>query len=60
MGLVLGIICSPVVFVTARFTPHQEQGQNTGNSREDLLQYAPSPTCLHFGLQLLFELVYLT
>lgn len=59
MGLVLGIICSYVGFVTTSFTQHQEQGQNIGNSRDDLLKYASSAICLHFGLPLVFELIHL-
>lgn len=55
MGLVLGIVCSHVGFVTTHFNQHQEQGQNIGNSRDNLLQYATSPISFHFGLQFVFK-----
>lgn len=58
MDLMLGIICSHVGFAAIHFTQDQEQGQYVVNSRDNLLHYALSPICLHFGLQLVLGLIY--
>lgn len=53
MGLVLRVFCLRVVFIfTICFTQRQEHGNNIGNTRDNLPQYAPFPICLHSCLNI--------
>lgn len=59
MDLMLGIICSHVVFAATHLTQNEQQTQYIVNSRDNLLHYALSPICLHSGLQLVLGVIYL-